>query len=664
MFLLDDKTKKYLKRLGLGALSIACGTLIALTFMNVYPAITGHGEHRIVDGIFDLRGQQMDRAFRVEGEWERFAYANVRDLPIDFGAIAYRAELVHIPMSLVEVSSHSAAYRMTILSGYDITEAYIWMSPIDSEYTVIFNGERVFSYDMETTRYSILPMFSLAAFRLDFDLDREYQEFVIFVCCNDNRADFFHAEFIMGGFNDINRFLAGRLTAWALLTGLFVMLLIKRTISMTAFPEGMKTNLLTLVDFAIVVRLLIGLPEFYNVKTIMFGFSIPNNIIVILNFLPLMVISLVTIFVVAMVFKADGDTYKRWFIGISVMFGIIAMTLSFNTYWFATSVGFFVYLAFFVPCCYVSGRIFVNYIRNNKLDKIQILYLVSLVIVGGLIWYDMATMRQPYRNFFILTIGYLSVILVHMGASIWEHFIRHSDAELMRAQKYEEVVSKLEDNEYDKELMKTLQGYFVRTHKDTFSNIKYAIETNDNDIALRLVRSLKNSAWLIHEAHLANMAERVEMKLNEESTAPGGALAELESELKRVIDSISEPITIPESEPEAERTSDFVKDYIEKSPPLVEELECDRACEREGCECSGKPEQESDGLCNRDVIALLNKVQAKLKNQDTSCFDLLDELAKISGSEELCAQIKEFDFRTAAVTLNTLKESRLMSYEK
>jgi len=545
MFLLDDKTKKYLKRLGFGVLCVVCGALIALTFMNVYPAITGYGEYRVIDGIFDLRGQQMDRVFRVEGEWERFSYTNVRDLPIDFNAIAYRAELVHIPMSLVEVSSHSAAYRMRMLSDSNITETYIWMSPTDSEYTVLFNGERVFGYDTETMRYSILPMFSLAAFRLDFDPTREYQEFVIFICCNDDRADFFHSEFVVGSFDDINRFLVGRLTAWALLAGLLVMLLIKRIVSMTISPESRKTNLLTLVDIAIVARLLIGLPEFHNVKTVMFGFSIPNNIIVILNFLPVMVIGFATIFVVAMVFKADGETYKRWFMGISAMFVIIAATLSLNTYWFATGIGFIVYLAFFLPGCYVGGRIFVNYIRNNRLDKIQILYMASFALIGYLIWYDMVTMRQPYRNFFILTVGYLSIIFVHMVASIWEHFIRHSNAELMRAQMYEEVVTKLHDNEYDKELIKTLRRYFVRTHKDTLSGIKYAVETNDNAVALGLVRSLKNSAWLIHEANLANLAGRVEVELNDESNVLSGALAALETELVRIIEGIDKSTTMP-----------------------------------------------------------------------------------------------------------------------
>ena len=164
-------------------------------------------------------------------------------------------------------------------------------------------------------------------------------------------------------------------------------------------------------------------------------------------------------------------------------------------------------------------------------------------------------------------------------------------------------------------LLEKLRSDFVRSHENTFDGIIEAISTGDIETAHRLVHSVKNSAGLINESMLMQAAQRMEDMLADGEIPESGQLSGLEHEITRVL------AGIPKLE-------------IAK-PSVVSGFDKDKA------------------------MALLNELEPLLASQNVECLSLLDELRKVPGTDVLCRQIEDFDFRAAAETLSSLNGDSL-----
>ena len=151
---------------------------------------------------------------------------------------------------------------------------------------------------------------------------------------------------------------------------------------------------------------------------------------------------------------------------------------------------------------------------------------------------------------------------------------------------------------------------FARTQKDTFSNIKQALQDGDRETAHRLAHSLKGLAGLIYEDTLMEAAKRVEFSIslwretNEE-------LAALETELNKVVDSI--------------KPKDIKADLTPKT------LNKEKA---------------------RDTF---DKLAPLLSSRNADALQLIDELNEIPGTGEIAEQIENFDFGFALTTLEAVR---------
>jgi hypothetical protein len=57
------------------------------------------------------------------------------------------------------------------------------------------------------------------------------------------------------------------------------------------------------------------------------------------------------------------------------------------------------------------------------------------------------------------------------------------------------------------------------------------------------------------------------------------------------------------------------------------------------------------------ILELFEKLEPLLKNRDTACLKLLDDLNAVPGTEELAYQIEEFNFKLAFAALEKLKKT-------
>jgi len=68
------------------------------------------------------------------------------------------------------------------------------------------------------------------------------------------------------------------------------------------------------------------------------------------------------------------------------------------------------------------------------------------------------------------------------------------------------------------------------------------------------------------------------------------------------------------------------------------------------------PVESEKSLDSEAILNLLGELEPMLKESDTDCMDLLDNLRLIPGSDTLVQQVEEFDFENALGTLIELKE--------
>jgi len=182
-------------------------------------------------------------------------------------------------------------------------------------------------------------------------------------------------------------------------------------------------------------------------------------------------------------------------------------------------------------------------------------------------------------------------------------------------------VESIDQDDYNKsknEMLDNLRLNFIKSYRNTFTDIKEALNTGDRKQAHRLAHSLKGNAGQINKTELAYAARVVEdMLKNENIPIQEDDLSKLEIELDLVLGELMPLLEEIENE---HKTSDI-------KPPDIQE-----------------------------VSALFKNLEPMLKTNDSDCDMYLDDLRKITGTEELTQFIETYDLKQAYKTLIGLKE--------
>ncbi|MCL2248180.1 MAG: ATP-binding protein [Oscillospiraceae bacterium] len=151
---------------------------------------------------------------------------------------------------------------------------------------------------------------------------------------------------------------------------------------------------------------------------------------------------------------------------------------------------------------------------------------------------------------------------------------------------------------------------FARRHRGKVGEIKNSISSGDIETAHRLAHTLKGTAGLIYETALSDIAQQIENILANGETPTDEQLTTMENELARVIESI------------------------------------------------GRPEQTdvSADWDKENILALLDKLEQMLADNNAESISLLDELRAIPEAAVLIRQIENFEFASARDCLSVLKD--------
>jgi CheY-like chemotaxis protein len=173
----------------------------------------------------------------------------------------------------------------------------------------------------------------------------------------------------------------------------------------------------------------------------------------------------------------------------------------------------------------------------------------------------------------------------------------------------------------EKELRHKLIKNFVKDNQNKFNEIETAAKSGDIKLAHRLAHSLKSNAGQLGRTGLQQAAEDAEHHLeNNQNRLTKYHLKTLETELKATL---LEYETILESQGELSHSVDQAE--------LFETM---------------------------DLEELFGKLEPMLNEGNPECQQLVGNLGRMAGTEELIQQIEDFDFDQAAVTLAELKKKR------
>jgi len=160
-----------------------------------------------------------------------------------------------------------------------------------------------------------------------------------------------------------------------------------------------------------------------------------------------------------------------------------------------------------------------------------------------------------------------------------------------------------------------LRVYFARNNQTTYQSFTDALQAGNITLAHRLIHTLKGNAGQINETQLQNAAAAAELALSDDKNLlTDEQLHVLESELDSVLKTLA---------------------------PLLAET------------------SEGDKLIITDISnikGLLERLEPMLINYETDCMDLLDEIMRTPGMENLAQYVEAFKFKDALKELEKIKE--------
>ncbi|MCL2249507.1 MAG: response regulator [Oscillospiraceae bacterium] len=171
----------------------------------------------------------------------------------------------------------------------------------------------------------------------------------------------------------------------------------------------------------------------------------------------------------------------------------------------------------------------------------------------------------------------------------------------------------IESFQRNPKLLGELKAHFVKSHKNTISLLRQALDDGDIGTAHRLAHTIKSSAAMIYENTLSEAAKEVELVLAKNKQPTEAQMLTIKTELDRVLHSIGEPAA---NTPAA---------HVSLSP--------------------------------QEAITLLDKVEPLLTNRNTTCMAMLNDLRKIPQADLLCGQMEDYNFGDALETLEALREN-------
>ncbi|MCL2052682.1 MAG: ATP-binding protein [Lachnospiraceae bacterium] len=171
-----------------------------------------------------------------------------------------------------------------------------------------------------------------------------------------------------------------------------------------------------------------------------------------------------------------------------------------------------------------------------------------------------------------------------------------------------------EKTDFEEELKEKLKLNFVKNNQNLMAKINESLSSGDLKNAHRLAHSLKSNAGQIERDELSKLAGQLELLLKDAGLPDEEMLNLLNAELQKTLDELGTELAA-----------------LSQKAKLPE-------------------------LSKEEADLVLEKLKPLLTAKKTDSLDLLPEISRIKGAEELAEQIDDYDFGSALKTLEKLRE--------
>ena len=178
------------------------------------------------------------------------------------------------------------------------------------------------------------------------------------------------------------------------------------------------------------------------------------------------------------------------------------------------------------------------------------------------------------------------------------------------------AIDKHRQNAEEEKMLLKLKINFVKENQTTYDDIVKAAKFGDIKVAHRLAHTLKSNAGQIEAKQLQAAAAAVEaMLMKENSLIDMDLIHILKAELKKVLEELAPLLTALSAKKDTNKITDTDK-----------------------------------------IREIFEKLEPMLKNKDTECLKMLDDINSIEGTDELANQIEDYNFKLALETFTKLKQ--------
>jgi len=194
-----------------------------------------------------------------------------------------------------------------------------------------------------------------------------------------------------------------------------------------------------------------------------------------------------------------------------------------------------------------------------------------------------------------------------LAQELWSCLLKHLTPVSMT------TVNRVVDYSEEEEQQKELITAFVKSNQTTFTDINDALKSGDMKLAHRLTHTLKGVAALVGQTKLSTAAQAVEQSLlNNQTELIDEQMKNLENELQEAL---------------LELTS-LLENYENNSAP-----------------------SETEYFDKEKSLKLLEKLDLLLQEDNFDSLNLLNDLRRIPGTEQLAIQVENMKFKQARETL-------------
>ncbi|MCL2264799.1 MAG: ATP-binding protein [Treponema sp.] len=189
---------------------------------------------------------------------------------------------------------------------------------------------------------------------------------------------------------------------------------------------------------------------------------------------------------------------------------------------------------------------------------------------------------------------------------LWKCLLKYIPAESFYS------LDKAQQDADDEKLLEQLKINFIKSNQTKYAEIINAVNSGDNKLAVRLVHTLKSNAGQIGKTKLQKTAAVMEDDLRNEKAVSEEKLQILKLDIKTVLDELT---------------------------PLLSDVN----------------KKSAKTVAAEDIPVLLEKLEILLKDNDTECQKLLDDISALPNTEYLSNLIEDFEFQKALEALDLLK---------